>query len=179
MVSPIKSEFAFLIHDMPKYGFVAIANVEYYASLFTHSLSLMHSLTHSPHSLTHSLTLSHALTHSLSSLTHSLSLTLSHALTHSRTHSLTQTQTHMHTQTHALSMYTLAYNNNIQQKKLTTHFLLANIYISFGLDENQKVQNRFEFPANNLVITSTDIQSVEPVDHRTCDALQKICPVSH
>ena len=41
------------------------------------------------------------------------------------------------------------------------------------------MQNRFEFPANNLVITSTDIQSVEPVDQRTRDALQKICPVSH
>ena len=43
----------------------------------------------------------------------------------------------------------------------------------FGLDENQKVRNRFEFPANNLVITSIDIQSVEPVDQRTRDALQK------
>ena len=43
----------------------------------------------------------------------------------------------------------------------------------FGLDDNQKVHNRFEFPANNLVITSIDIQSVEPVDQRTRDALQK------
>ena len=43
----------------------------------------------------------------------------------------------------------------------------------FGLDDNQKVRNRFEFPANNLVITSIDIQSVEPVDQRTRDALQK------
>ena len=43
----------------------------------------------------------------------------------------------------------------------------------FGLDKNQKVCNRFEFPANNLVITSIDIQSVEPVDQWTHDALQK------
>ena len=43
----------------------------------------------------------------------------------------------------------------------------------FGLDENHKVRNKFEFPANNLNITSVDIQSVEPVDQRTRDALQK------
>ena len=43
----------------------------------------------------------------------------------------------------------------------------------FGLDDNQKVRNRFEFPANNSVITSIDIQSVEPVDQRTRDVLQK------
>lgn len=43
----------------------------------------------------------------------------------------------------------------------------------FGLDENKKVKNRFEFPANSLLITSIDIQSVEPVDQRTRDALQK------
>ena len=43
----------------------------------------------------------------------------------------------------------------------------------FGLDERGKVRDRFGFPANNLVITSIDIQSVEPVDQRTRDALQK------
>lgn len=43
----------------------------------------------------------------------------------------------------------------------------------FGLDENQKVKDRFLFPQNRLVITSIDIQSVEPVDQRTRDALQK------
>ncbi|XP_077864491.1 major vault protein-like [Saccoglossus kowalevskii] len=43
----------------------------------------------------------------------------------------------------------------------------------FGLDEKQKVRDRFVFPQNNLVITSIDIQSVEPVDQRTRDALQK------
>ena len=43
----------------------------------------------------------------------------------------------------------------------------------FGLDERGKVRDRFDFRANNLVITSIDIQSVEPVDQRTRDALQK------
>ena len=43
----------------------------------------------------------------------------------------------------------------------------------FGLDERGKVRDRFGFPANNLIITSIDIQSVEPVDQRTRDALQK------
>eukprot|EP01129_Flabellula_baltica_P005521 TRINITY_DN200_c0_g1_i1.p1 TRINITY_DN200_c0_g1~~TRINITY_DN200_c0_g1_i1.p1 ORF type:complete len:837 (-),score=259.88 TRINITY_DN200_c0_g1_i1:70-2580(-) len=43
----------------------------------------------------------------------------------------------------------------------------------FGSDEEGKIMNRFEFPQNNLVITNTDIQSVEPVDSRTRDALQK------
>ncbi|XP_075264783.1 major vault protein-like isoform X2 [Convolutriloba macropyga] len=43
----------------------------------------------------------------------------------------------------------------------------------FGLDENGKVRSQFEFPQNCLVITSIDIQSVEPVDQRTRDALQK------
>ena len=36
-----------------------------------------------------------------------------------------------------------------------------------------KVRNKFVFPANNLNITSVDIQSVEPVDQRTRDSLQK------
>lgn len=43
----------------------------------------------------------------------------------------------------------------------------------FGLDEKAKVRERFTFPANSLNITSVDIQSVEPVDQRTRDALQK------
>uniref|UniRef100_A0A646QDD3 Major vault protein n=1 Tax=Hemiscolopendra marginata TaxID=943146 RepID=A0A646QDD3_9MYRI len=43
----------------------------------------------------------------------------------------------------------------------------------FGVDENQRVRKSFTFPQNNLVITSIDIQSVEPVDQRTRDSLQK------
>ncbi|XP_072164009.1 major vault protein [Diadema setosum] len=43
----------------------------------------------------------------------------------------------------------------------------------FGFDDNKKVREKFLFPQNNLVITSIDIQSVEPVDQRTRDALQK------
>jgi len=43
----------------------------------------------------------------------------------------------------------------------------------FGLDENGKVRDKFTFPSNNLNMTSVDIQSVEPVDQRTRDALQK------
>ncbi|BFZ18950.1 hypothetical protein BsWGS_21989 [Bradybaena similaris] len=43
----------------------------------------------------------------------------------------------------------------------------------FGIDANGKVKDTFTFPQNNLVITSIDIQSVEPVDQRTRDALQK------
>jgi major vault protein len=43
----------------------------------------------------------------------------------------------------------------------------------FGTDEAGNVRNRFHFKANNLVITNIDIQSVEPVDQRTRDALQK------
>lgn len=43
----------------------------------------------------------------------------------------------------------------------------------FGLDANNKVRDSFHFSQNNLVITSIDIQSVEPVDQRTRDALQK------
>lgn len=43
----------------------------------------------------------------------------------------------------------------------------------FGFDANSKVRDRFIFPQNQLVITSIDIQSVEPVDQRTRDALQK------
>eukprot|EP00730_Choanoeca_flexa_P005763 TRINITY_DN12017_c0_g1_i4.p2 TRINITY_DN12017_c0_g1~~TRINITY_DN12017_c0_g1_i4.p2 ORF type:complete len:845 (+),score=302.06 TRINITY_DN12017_c0_g1_i4:131-2665(+) len=45
----------------------------------------------------------------------------------------------------------------------------------FGVDANGKVKDkdRFHFPANNLYITSIDIQSAEPVDQRTREALQK------
>jgi major vault protein len=43
----------------------------------------------------------------------------------------------------------------------------------FGQDDDQKVRNKFQFSANNLVITNIDIQSVEPVDQRTRDSLQK------
>jgi len=43
----------------------------------------------------------------------------------------------------------------------------------FGIDDDGKVGNRFEFEANNLHITNIDIQTVEPVDQRTRDSLQK------
>jgi len=43
----------------------------------------------------------------------------------------------------------------------------------FGADDTGKVKNRFYFTSNNLVITNIDIQSVEPVDQRTRDSLQK------
>jgi len=43
----------------------------------------------------------------------------------------------------------------------------------FGIDENEKIRNKFVFTANHLVITNIDIQSVEPVDQRTRDSLQK------
>jgi major vault protein len=44
----------------------------------------------------------------------------------------------------------------------------------FGVDaETEKIRNRFGFSSNNLIITNIDIQSVEPVDQRTRDALQK------
>lgn len=43
----------------------------------------------------------------------------------------------------------------------------------FGMDEHEKVRNKFHFAANNLVLTNIDIQSVEPVDQRTRDSLQK------
>ena len=43
----------------------------------------------------------------------------------------------------------------------------------FGLDENLKIRGSLAFQANNLHITSVDIQSVEPVDQRTRDALMK------
>ncbi|XP_058868235.1 major vault protein [Acipenser ruthenus] len=43
----------------------------------------------------------------------------------------------------------------------------------FGFDGEMKVRDSFRFPQNNLMITSVDIQSVEPVDQRTRDSLQK------
>lgn len=43
----------------------------------------------------------------------------------------------------------------------------------FGVNESGKVKGEFKFPSNGLVITSVDIQNVEPVDQRTRDALQK------
>ena len=43
----------------------------------------------------------------------------------------------------------------------------------FGVGADRRVRDRFVFAQNNLVITSIDIQSVEPVDQRTRDALQK------
>ncbi|KAM9843349.1 major vault protein [Aulostomus maculatus] len=43
----------------------------------------------------------------------------------------------------------------------------------FGFDEKLAVRSSIRFSQNNLVISSVDIQSVEPVDQRTRDALQK------
>jgi len=43
----------------------------------------------------------------------------------------------------------------------------------FGVDENGKIKKNLVFSANNLHITNIDIQSVEPVDSRTRDSLQK------
>lgn len=43
----------------------------------------------------------------------------------------------------------------------------------FGKDENGAVKATLRFDANNLVVTAIDIQSVEPVDERTRDSLQK------
>ncbi|XP_047427484.1 major vault protein-like isoform X3 [Mugil cephalus] len=43
----------------------------------------------------------------------------------------------------------------------------------FGFDEKMAIRPNLCFKQNNLVISSVDIQSVEPVDQRTRDALQK------
>ncbi|KAF7697990.1 hypothetical protein HF521_004500 [Silurus meridionalis] len=43
----------------------------------------------------------------------------------------------------------------------------------FGFDEKLSVRSNLRFNQNGLVISSVDIQSVEPVDQRTRDALQK------
>merc|ERR1712125_50437 len=43
----------------------------------------------------------------------------------------------------------------------------------FGKDVDGNVKPNLKFAANNLVITGIDIQSVEPIDQRTRDSLQK------
>ncbi|KAL6102367.1 mvp [Pungitius sinensis] len=43
----------------------------------------------------------------------------------------------------------------------------------FGFDDKLAVRPNLRFSQNNLMISSVDIQSVEPVDQRTRDALQK------
>ncbi|TRY95639.1 hypothetical protein DNTS_017843 [Danionella cerebrum] len=43
----------------------------------------------------------------------------------------------------------------------------------FGFDEKLAVRSSLRFGQNGLIISSVDIQSVEPVDQRTRDALQK------
>jgi len=43
----------------------------------------------------------------------------------------------------------------------------------FGVGADGQVRKDFPIPANQLVITGIDIQSVEPVDQRTRDSLQK------
>jgi len=43
----------------------------------------------------------------------------------------------------------------------------------FGLGEGDVPNNFFKFEENNLVVSGIDIQSVEPVDQKTRDALQK------
>ncbi|MCP2729421.1 colicin uptake protein [Limnofasciculus baicalensis] len=43
----------------------------------------------------------------------------------------------------------------------------------FGTDEQDHIREELRFKTNNLVITNVDIQSVEPVDERTLESLQK------
>jgi len=44
----------------------------------------------------------------------------------------------------------------------------------FGIDkETTQLRSSLPFPANNLVISNIDVQSVEPVDQKTRDSLQK------
>ena len=43
----------------------------------------------------------------------------------------------------------------------------------FGVDDKGKIKNEFVFPENNLVVTNVDVQTVEPVDQRTFENLQK------
>lgn len=43
----------------------------------------------------------------------------------------------------------------------------------FGKNAAGEVCEKYIFSQNNLVVTSVDIQSVEPVDQRTRDALMK------
>lgn len=55
--------------------------------------------------------------------------------------------------------------------RTSAHIIRASL---FGVDPaTGKVRDYYRFTANNLVITSIDIQSVEPVDQRTRDSLQK------
>lgn len=41
------------------------------------------------------------------------------------------------------------------------------------MDENGKINDRFYFNSNNLIVTNVDIQKVEPVDEKTKQSLQK------
>jgi major vault protein len=43
----------------------------------------------------------------------------------------------------------------------------------FGIDEEGHIRDEFRFRTNNLVLTNIDIQSVEPIDERTLESLQK------
>jgi len=43
----------------------------------------------------------------------------------------------------------------------------------FGVDDKDKIKKFLNFDSNNLQITNIDIQSVEPVDSRTRDSLQR------
>ncbi|KFU88831.1 Major vault protein, partial [Chaetura pelagica] len=43
----------------------------------------------------------------------------------------------------------------------------------FGFDEGGRLREQLRFAPNGLVVTSVDIQSVEPVDQRTRDALER------
>src|SRR5919202_857395 len=43
----------------------------------------------------------------------------------------------------------------------------------FGVDEEGRIRDEFRIRTNNLVITNIDIQSVEPIDERTLESLQK------
>ncbi len=43
----------------------------------------------------------------------------------------------------------------------------------FGTNDEGELNDELVFPQNNLAITSVDVQSVEPVDQRTRDALLK------
>mmetsp|Transcript_3875 Transcript_3875/g.8144 ORF Transcript_3875/g.8144 Transcript_3875/m.8144 type:complete len:829 (-) Transcript_3875:38-2524(-) len=42
----------------------------------------------------------------------------------------------------------------------------------FGVDEHDKIRDRFVFPENSLVVTNVDIQGLEPVDPKTRISLQ-------
>jgi major vault protein len=43
----------------------------------------------------------------------------------------------------------------------------------FGRNTEHQINDKLIFPSNNLVVTNIDIQSVEPVDQKTRDSLQK------